>query len=516
MGWLRQRLSELKRLPLMPGVHLSEEIEKLQARLKSLQHESRRHDAWVTVEIARHNGPAAHARLHRVPHRGLRGAQGRPPARRRPGHRRRPRLVPRPRRDGRRPPEGPDARRAGAPQLGHGQARGLPQGAAAVRPGRASRPARAHVRGHAGRLPGRRRRRGRPGARHRRDHAQDGAPQRAGHRHGHRRGRLGRSPGPRRRRPRAHAGERHVLGHHARGLRRDPLARRGLRAAGRRGAQADRVAPARPSTSSSASSPSRAAAPTTTPRPPRRASARPSPRRSPSSTASCLGSAAVSVASAFSSSASGPTRSFRRVRCRCFGGYSTGRSNEPVATPARCRAGQPSARRRSGVPRSDIGVRRRHAARHRRRAPPEALQGRRRRRRRELRRRAGRDLRPAGFERRRQDHVGRVPAGAAARRRRRPARARARPADPGARAAPPYRLAAPGVRAARPRTRVGGARPVLLDHSRRARLARSHGRSGVSATSARRPSTACREGSASACSWPWRWSTVRRSSFSTR
>jgi acetyl-CoA carboxylase carboxyl transferase alpha subunit len=38
----------------MPGVHLSEEIEKLQGRLKKLQHESRRHDTWVTVEIARH------------------------------------------------------------------------------------------------------------------------------------------------------------------------------------------------------------------------------------------------------------------------------------------------------------------------------------------------------------------------------------------------------------------------------------------------------------------------------
>lgn len=40
----------------MPGVHLSEEIDKLQARLKSLQRERRRHDAWVTVEIARHKG----------------------------------------------------------------------------------------------------------------------------------------------------------------------------------------------------------------------------------------------------------------------------------------------------------------------------------------------------------------------------------------------------------------------------------------------------------------------------
>ena len=38
----------------MPGVHLSEEVERLQSRLKGLQHESRRHDSWVTVEIARH------------------------------------------------------------------------------------------------------------------------------------------------------------------------------------------------------------------------------------------------------------------------------------------------------------------------------------------------------------------------------------------------------------------------------------------------------------------------------
>jgi acetyl-CoA carboxylase carboxyl transferase alpha subunit len=53
-GWLKQRLSELGRLPLMPGVHLSEEIEKIQTRLKKLQRESRRHDTWVTVAIARH------------------------------------------------------------------------------------------------------------------------------------------------------------------------------------------------------------------------------------------------------------------------------------------------------------------------------------------------------------------------------------------------------------------------------------------------------------------------------
>jgi len=35
-------------------VHLSEEIERLQARLKSLQHEKRRKDTWVTYQIAKH------------------------------------------------------------------------------------------------------------------------------------------------------------------------------------------------------------------------------------------------------------------------------------------------------------------------------------------------------------------------------------------------------------------------------------------------------------------------------
>jgi acetyl-CoA carboxylase carboxyl transferase subunit alpha len=38
----------------MPGVHLSEEVERLQSRLKKVTHEKRRHDTWLTVEIARH------------------------------------------------------------------------------------------------------------------------------------------------------------------------------------------------------------------------------------------------------------------------------------------------------------------------------------------------------------------------------------------------------------------------------------------------------------------------------
>ncbi|HET6494607.1 MAG TPA: acetyl-CoA carboxylase carboxyltransferase subunit alpha [Thermoleophilia bacterium] len=53
-GWLKQRLTELGRLPLMPGIHLSEEVDKLQGRLKSLRSENRRRDTWRTVELARH------------------------------------------------------------------------------------------------------------------------------------------------------------------------------------------------------------------------------------------------------------------------------------------------------------------------------------------------------------------------------------------------------------------------------------------------------------------------------
>jgi acetyl-CoA carboxylase carboxyl transferase subunit alpha len=53
-GWLKQRLSELGRLPLMPGVHLSEEIDKLQGRLKTLRPDGRRRDTQRTVQLARH------------------------------------------------------------------------------------------------------------------------------------------------------------------------------------------------------------------------------------------------------------------------------------------------------------------------------------------------------------------------------------------------------------------------------------------------------------------------------
>jgi acetyl-CoA carboxylase carboxyl transferase alpha subunit len=52
-GWLAQRLQELRRLSRIPGVNLSEEADRLQGLLKSRRHERRRHDTWLTVQIAR-------------------------------------------------------------------------------------------------------------------------------------------------------------------------------------------------------------------------------------------------------------------------------------------------------------------------------------------------------------------------------------------------------------------------------------------------------------------------------
>jgi acetyl-CoA carboxylase carboxyl transferase alpha subunit len=52
-GWLGQRLQELRRLSRIPGVNLSEEADRLQGLLKSRRHERRRHDTWLTVQIAR-------------------------------------------------------------------------------------------------------------------------------------------------------------------------------------------------------------------------------------------------------------------------------------------------------------------------------------------------------------------------------------------------------------------------------------------------------------------------------
>jgi acetyl-CoA carboxylase carboxyl transferase subunit alpha len=53
-GWLHGRLEELRRLSRIPGVHLSEEIDRVTGRIKKLRREKRRHDTWITVSIARH------------------------------------------------------------------------------------------------------------------------------------------------------------------------------------------------------------------------------------------------------------------------------------------------------------------------------------------------------------------------------------------------------------------------------------------------------------------------------
>jgi acetyl-CoA carboxylase carboxyl transferase subunit alpha len=53
-GWLKQRLAELARFSHVSGASFSEEIDRLQTLIKSRTHEARRHDTWLTVQIARH------------------------------------------------------------------------------------------------------------------------------------------------------------------------------------------------------------------------------------------------------------------------------------------------------------------------------------------------------------------------------------------------------------------------------------------------------------------------------
>ena len=95
-----------------------------------------------------------------------------------------------------------------------------------------------------GAYPGRRRRAARPGRRDRALAGADGAPRRADGRLRDRRGRLRRRGRDRARRPGADAGERDLLGDLARGLRRDPLARRRRGEEGGRRLQAGRRATA--------------------------------------------------------------------------------------------------------------------------------------------------------------------------------------------------------------------------------------------------------------------------------
>ncbi len=118
--------------------------------------------------------------------------------------------------------------------FGMAQAGGLPQGDPPLRARRALRDPRRHLRGHAGRLPGRRGRGARRRRGHRpRDHGHVPDPRPDRDRH-HRRGRVGRGAGDRGRRRRGRARERRLLRDQPGGLRLDPLAH--VREGGRRGA----------------------------------------------------------------------------------------------------------------------------------------------------------------------------------------------------------------------------------------------------------------------------------------
>ena len=122
---LRERLSSLSSLPLLRGARLSGELERLQRQLDriSAEPEPTEDEIWQSVELARHERAAVHARLRRAAARGLRRAARRPHPRRRPGDRRRPRPLRGPHGRADRPPEGPRHQGAHAPQLRHGRTR---------------------------------------------------------------------------------------------------------------------------------------------------------------------------------------------------------------------------------------------------------------------------------------------------------------------------------------------------------------------------------------------------------
>ena len=52
---LRERLSRLRSMPLLGGVKLSGELQKLQRQLDRIESETTDEDIWRSVELARHN-----------------------------------------------------------------------------------------------------------------------------------------------------------------------------------------------------------------------------------------------------------------------------------------------------------------------------------------------------------------------------------------------------------------------------------------------------------------------------
>ena len=196
---------------------------------------------WQKVQLSRHPArPYTLDYIERLVHR-LRRAARRPPLRRRSRDRRRLRHASTACRCW-----CSATRRAAAPRrrcsrnFGMPQARGLPQGAAPDGAGGALRPADPLLHRHAGRVPRHRRRGARPGRGDRQEPRGDGRPAGAHRLRGHRRGRLGRRAGARRGQPDPDARVRDLLGHLARGLRVDPLARRQPQARRGGGAEDDR------------------------------------------------------------------------------------------------------------------------------------------------------------------------------------------------------------------------------------------------------------------------------------
>ncbi len=303
---LRERLGRLRNLPLLGGAKLSGELERLQRQIARIGEEATDEEIWRKVELARHDQRPYTLdyverllddwfELHGDRALGDDGAM----------------IAGLGKLDGRTvvlvgQQKGRDIHERASRRFGMPNPEGYRK--AMARDG-ARRPARLpgrHARGHAGRVPGRRRRAARAGRRDRALAGGDGPADGADRGLRDRRGRLRRRDRDRARRPRPHAGERDLLRHLARGLRGDPLARRrpgeegGRRVPARRGAlpraRRDRRHRARAGRAAPTS--------TTTWRP--GCSERRCARRSPSSTGSRATSCAAAAGPASARSASSP------------------------------------------------------------------------------------------------------------------------------------------------------------------------------------------------------------------
>ena len=221
---LRDRLAQLSGVKLLRGTRLSAELERLQRQLERLREDTSDEEIWKRVELARHEKRPytldyvermlddwfeLHGDRGRMDDTAMVAGIGRLNGRTIAlvGHQKGRDLKTRVYRNyGMAYPEG---YRKAMRTMALAERHGFPLVSLVDTPGA---------------YPGRRRRAARPGRRDRADPGRHAAPRRADGRRRDRRGRLRRRDRDRGRRPRAHAGERDVLGHLARGLRVDPLA----------------------------------------------------------------------------------------------------------------------------------------------------------------------------------------------------------------------------------------------------------------------------------------------------